>query len=775
MTERGQPHAGESASRRLERLEEVAAALVIDISPDGVINYASASHQRILGYAPEEIVGKDHRAVAEMLAISDPTDLPLSKATLAELAQRGELKPVRRARRRDGGVCWIQCDVTTYQGADGQHTLSISTELAGRVEQESARLETEAKLRSVQRIASVGSWEWYPGSGRFEASEESRRILGAGEEARDHRQVLERVAPEDRERYQRAIDRAVFGGSLDVEVAYRQPGGEVQVIRTRGEWDASGSGEPRIIGTVHDVTGLRRAESAARQSQRRLRQILISLPTTQIIVWNRDCTARNIYGGTSDKTYGLSGRRVKGAVAGEFLPEERRATGFENVRSVFETGETRRVREEVIMPAGTFVFDVSISPLRDDAGEIQNVLTVCHDVTDRVREEEEQARLETRVQEAQKLESLGLLAGGVAHDFNNLLVGILGNADLALHRLEPGTPLHRLLEAIETSSQHASDLTDQLLAFAGKGSLEMGPVDLASVVRDTTGLLNASVRGAAQLRVEAEEEASWVDADAVQIRQIAMNLVSNASEASESGGQVIVRTGSFLAGSEYLDECLVGDDLQPGRYAFLEVEDSGSGIADEDRAQIFDPFYTTKFKGRGLGLSAVMGIVRAHHGAMHLDSAPDEGTVFRTLFPPTKAPAAAAAAPAEAAGEWKSGGRILVVDDSETVREVAASALESIGFSSIVASSGFEAVEILREAKHGLVAVLLDLTMPGMDGLQTFRALRALNGELPVLFMSGYSEELVTEQLGGERGIASLHKPFTIGSLSDHLRSLLGD
>ncbi|HEY3353721.1 MAG TPA: ATP-binding protein, partial [Polyangia bacterium] len=297
-------------------------------------------------------------------------------------------------------------------------------------------------------------------------------------------------------------------------------------------------------------------------------------------------------------------------------------------------------------------------------GTACRVTGVVIDLTEQKQAEAERQRLEAKMQQAQKLESLGLLAGGIAHDFNNLLVSILGNAELALLDLGGKSTAHRRLERIKRAAQRASELANQMLAYSGRGQVTVESVDLGAVVADMAGLLEAAVAQRGALRLEVARALPPVQVDVTQLRQIVMNLILNAAEALDGeAGRIEVRTGSVHEDRESLAAaCCCADDLGPGEFVFLEVADTGHGMDAETRARVFDPFFTTKFAGRGLGLAVVLGIVRRHRGAIQVTSAPGRGTTFRVLLPVAagagRAPAEAAAPPA-----WRGRGAVLVIDD----------------------------------------------------------------------------------------------------------------
>jgi signal transduction histidine kinase len=355
--------------------------------------------------------------------------------------------------------------------------------------------------------------------------------------------------------------------------------------------------------------------------------------------------------------------------------------------------------------------------VRDEQGRATRMVGSVQDVTERHRQEEERQAIEKKFREAQKLESLGVLAGGIAHDFNNLLTGILGNACLARMELPPDSSVQSYAEQIELSSQRAADLCKQMLAYSGKGRFTVKPVHLSEMVRETVHLLQLSVSKKAVLQLALADDLPRVLADTTQIRQIIMNLVINASDAlGDKGGTITIHTAVLRADRNYLNSLVGADELAEGDYVSLEVTDTGCGMSGETQAKIFEPFFTTKFTGRGLGLSAVLGIVRGHQGALKVRSEPGRGTTFKLLLPVAKDDAGDTKIERRVTPKWRGTGTVLVIDDEESVRRVAGKILMSMGFQVVTANDGIEGLNAYRTCSESICAVLLDLTMPRMDG-----------------------------------------------------------
>jgi nitrogen-specific signal transduction histidine kinase/CheY-like chemotaxis protein len=376
--------------------------------------------------------------------------------------------------------------------------------------------------------------------------------------------------------------------------------------------------------------------------------------------------------------------------------------------------------------------------------------------------------LEEQLRETQKLESLGVLAGGVAHDFNNLLTGIMGNVSLAIDLGKSGADVSDILGNALHACEKAAYLTRQMLAYVGKGQFVMQSVDLASPVREAFRLVSGSVPDSVQVEFDFRPDVGSVRADPTQLQQVAMNLILNAVEAvGERGGDVVVRlTTRDVGPAEDGVRCPVGQ-LAQGHYGVLEVQDTGPGIEPSIRPKIFDPFFTTKFAGRGLGLASTAGIVRLLHGAICVDSEPGHGTTFQVLLPIERG-----AEPRTA--ERQAQKPILIVDDEEVVRQAASAMLRNSGYEVALVENGQQAVDLFRRQEGRFALVLLDLAMPVMGGPQTIRQLKSIRPEVPVLVSTGFTEETAMQRFAGADIAGFIQKPYTLHSLVEKIRSILG-
>ena len=464
-----------------------------------------------------------------------------------------------------------------------------------------------------------------------------------------------------------------------------------------------------------------------------------------------------------------------------FLPAELR----EDVRAYFvsiieEGAEIPPVYENPVLTGSgeRRIVEWRTRLVQDGHGRVTGVISSGEDVTERVRalEEEERRRdVEEQLRHAQKLESLGILAGGVAHDFANILLSVIGFTALSLEDLPSGSPIRYNLEQVETAAKRATDLCKQMLAFSGKGRFITEGVDLNALVGEIGQMLKVSISKKVALQEDLDPALPAIEGDPGHLTQILLNLIANASDAFEDRpGVISLRTGVVACTPAALRETYVDDNLPGGRYVFLEVSDSGTGMDPETLARIFDPFFTTKFTGRGLGLAAVLGIVRSHHGAIDVRSEPGRGTTVRVLFPEAPEALILAADAASVQGTARqSAGLVLVVDDEEAIREIGYRVLTRAGCEVVVAADGREALARAGELGDAIDCVVLDLTMPEMDGKETFRALRRERVDLPVILSSGYSEAAVSGWLEGEAYTEFLSKPYSPDELNAAVRSVM--
>jgi PAS domain S-box-containing protein len=472
----------------------------------------------------------------------------------------------------------------------------------------------------------------------------------------------------------------------------------------------------------------------------------------------------------AERVYGYSAVEMIGKPMSLLLPSDRPSEEAE-ILSRLAKGErvdhfeTARLRKD----GSRIDVSLSISPVYDKDGSVIGASHVARDITER-------RNLETQRLHAQKLESLGVLAGGVAHDFNNLLTGILGNASLVIEDLPPSSPNRRILGECVRAAERAAQLTRQLLAYAGKGRFVTESINLSALVREISALIQSSISRKVQIRLELAADLPLVEADAGQLQQVIMNLVINGSEAiGENAGLVVCTTASQTVDEAYIRTLgPEGRLIVPGQYVTLEVHDNGCGMDEATLARIFEPFFTTKFTGRGLGLAAVSGIVHGHKGALKVYSLPGRGSTFKVLFPAAETDTPVFIEPAPHLSEGR-GRTVLIVDDEESVRSVARNTLQRRGYRTIEAVDGREALEVYRRSASEISLVLLDLTMPFMNGEEVLRELKLVTPSVKVLLSSGFNEVEAIRRFTGKGLAGFLQKPYPAAVLAETIKKILSD
>jgi len=455
---------------------------------------------------------------------------------------------------------------------------------------------------------------------------------------------------------------------------------------------------------------------------------------------------------------------------GNITDDERIKKLLENEKII---DEGRQILKIIMKKSNSHDLPVEMTVRIVNFNSIFYAVIVARDITERIKAEEEKKKLQKQVLHAQKLESLGILAGGIAHDFNNILTGILGHVDLALRDMSAGSALRNRLEQIRTSSIRASELTRQMLAYAGLGKFSIQPANLSSLAEDTGKLMELSIPKKHILKYNFHENLPLCYCDISQLRQVIMNLIINASEAiGEKDGIITITTGTMKCDTAYLAESYLHENLLEGLYIYIEITDTGCGIPKDNQDKIFDPFFTTKFTGRGLGLAAVLGIIRYHRGTIKLISEPDRGTTIRLLFP---AFTFIAEEKTEKHSEinlpkWK--GKILVVDDEECICIVTKAILEELGFTVITAGDGKEGLELFKKHEEEICAIILDITMPKMSGIEALQEIRLINNNVKIIITSGYEGKAAFKDYIEGKTDWFLQKPFEIKELVEILEKI---
>jgi PAS domain S-box-containing protein len=523
---------------------------------------------------------------------------------------------------------------------------------------------------------------------------------------------------------------------------------------------------------AREIAERKRAQEEVQESEERLRRILASLEVGVVIV---DAVTRRIVS-ANQKALALleaSEEQVLGRLCHQFIcPAEIGRC------PICDLGQAVDSSERVLLTPGGTSIPVIKSVVRLSLGGQDCLAESFFDITERKRAEADRIGLERQLLDAQKLESLGILAGGIAHDFNNLLMAILGNLDLALLELSQASSARVSIEQAVQATRRATDLTRQLLAYSGRGRFVVMRMELNELVRENADLFRTAISRTVTMNLYLAREPALIEADPGQVQQIIMNLITNASDAiGEKPGTITLVTGSKTLDEVSLSRSRLAEKPPPGRFAFLEVSDTGCGMEDGTLQRIFDPFFTTKFTGRGLGMSAVLGIVRGHKGAVMVDSETGQGTTIRVLFPACEAACVETAGTTDAGAQGESeatfSGTVLVVDDEEAVRKLCATCVRRLGFQVLSAADGEEAVELFEKHADEITCVLLDLTMPRLDGVSTFRRLKLLRPDVKVLLSSGYDKLDVTQRFTSEGVAGFIQKPYLLQDLKKGIERAL--
>ncbi|GMQ99673.1 MAG: hypothetical protein BMS9Abin18_0496 [Zetaproteobacteria bacterium] len=508
-------------------------------------------------------------------------------------------------------------------------------------------------------------------------------------------------------------------------------------------------GKPATEVIIHDLSARKEAEAEAR----RLRVAVEHAPEGIFIA---DEDGRIVYCNAAfAQEAGLEPDQMLGKYAAELGGGNKDDAHYRKILSRLNRGESWEGEFTVSNARGSKRTVIrKVAPVTE-AGETHYHVGIDFDMTEKY---EQQAKLE----HTQRLESLGVLAGGIAHDFNNILTAILGNASLARMKLKHASPAQAHLHKIEVSSRRAGKLCHQMLAYAGKGKRVAKPMNISALVNDISAILEVSLGKNVTLEKRLETSLPSIEADEAQMEQVIMNLITNANEAMQGkNGSITITTGVMQGDAAYLRDCLGTENPQECQYVFLEVSDNGCGMNAQTKTRMFDPFFTTKRTGRGLGMSAVLGIVSQHHGALHLHSREGEGTTFRILFPGIEHRVKDVQNSEGQEVNTRFSGMALVVDDEEIVRETASSLLKHMGFDVLVAKDGQAGVEAFRKNKDTITVVLLDMNMPRMNGKEACRKMKNMRPNIPIILASGYSETHLSDDFMKKRTAGFLHKPYS--------------
>jgi PAS domain S-box-containing protein len=727
--------------------------------PGPRIVFANDAICQLTGYTPEELIGATPRLFQGPL-----TD----RSALARIRQAlEEYRPITEELvnyRKDGHLYIIQLQLMPVAIVPGEwfsHFIGIQRDVTLQRQAEYTLRAGEERMRRLVENLPIGAVFCH--ADRVLANRASERITGY---YRDELQT--------REQWFRLLYRENWQSVLRWYEADRLSGFPeprlVTLFNKRGEprqveFAGYGEGESEVW-IFRDVTETQRMQRLMTHTER----------TAHVGGWELPVPSEYVY--WSDEVY-----RLHEVEPEEFIPNVSRAISFYTpesqaivtnlVQRAIEHGEPFDAELELRTAKGRLIQVRSVGQVDRQDGRTTRVFGSIQDITVFKQALREREQFLANMQQTQKLESLGVMAGGIAHDFNNILAGMLGFAELARSQVAGDTTTATYLDQLIHAGQRAAGLCKQLLAYAGKAQLRMESLNLNHLIEQTVPLLRLSLSKRANLTLCLRPEVPPIEADAGQIHQVLLNLVLNASEAlEERDGLITVQTALVTTTEPMVDDVQPTVRWNPGTFVCLEVCDTGGGIDAQTLPRIFEPFFTTKFTGRGLGLASVLGILRGHKGLLKVDSKIGVGSRFRLFFPIRPLGLSHVGLLPEDT-DWTGQGHVLVVDDEPMVRYITAEMVRAIGFQVSEAADGAEALALLRTMERMPEVVLLDLTMPRMDGLETFSVLQTFPQPPVVLLMSGYSRRELNERYG-ERGLAGfVQKPFTFSQLRGALRAAL--
>lgn len=719
------------------------------------------------GYPVEELLALSPKAVSEMIHVDDRA---LIRDRIRD-QMSGKQPPQRyehRAINKDGTQVWLEVFSSPIE-YDGRPAVQlVFMDITERKKAENALRESEERFRLIAETIDEVFWIFdmekevitYLSPAYDQVLGFPRKYLFENREF-----LLDLIHPDDRDQVISAAGLMRAGQPIDCEFRLFHFDGSIRHIWNRGFPVPTETGRiKRYVGVGQDVTVWRRAEEAIKQSREYLNQLINRIGDPIFVI---DRHHRFVLANDAMCTFtGLKREELLGKTIRQLrLPKEEADSIWEQESLVFESGQDSIVEEEATDAQGSTHTVVSIKTLlTDSAGNLQ-IVAIIRDITER-------KRLEAQFLQAQKMEAVGTLAGGVAHDFNNLLTVIKGYTELLLEDIAPDDPKCPFLQQIQQSSQQAASLISQLLAFSRKQILQPEILDLNKSVEEMSTMLRRLIGENIELVAIARPDLGLVSADPAQIQQIVMNLAVNARDAMPQGGRLTIETANVDFDEEYIRAHPI---VKPGPYVMLAISDNGTGMDAATQARIFEPFFTTKGqgKGTGLGLSTVYGIVKQSNGFIWIYSEPGKGTTFKTYFPRVEGEVTRSTAERRLETGFQGSETILVVEDEESLRSLAGRILRARGYNVLEAANGAAALDVAREYEGEIHLVVTDVIMPGMSGNELVTQLKTTRPGIKSLFVSGYPDDAIAPHGILDPGITFLQKPFTGESLTRKIRELM--
>lgn len=768
----------EEKLRESERLYRLLAENTINciwlLGLDGIIQYVNPACRQIFGYAPEEMIGTpfDRYVLADCLPALQQAirvgldDLPRSLPAMLETS----------VLCRDGSQRAVEIIGRVLKNEQGQ-PIALQGLVRDITERRRATAEIHARenlLSQIIEVLPVGLWLADSKGKLFRTNAAGRRIWGAqpligleeyGVFKARRLPSRQELAPEDWALAKTIREGVTIRNEL-LEIDAFDGVRRTILNSTAPVRNAAGEVEAAVIVNL-DITDLQQAEA----ERSRLAEAIEQSQETVVIT---DTNAEILYVNPAfERVTGYSRAEVMGQNPHLLKSGQQTQSFYDEMWRTLREGRTWQGRMVNRRKDGTlYTEDATISPVIGSAGEILNFVAVKRDITEHLRIHQEKEKLEEQVRLSQRLEALGRLAGGVAHDLNNLLSPILGYAELLLEDLDH--PEHcESIKEIAHAGERARELVAQLLAFGRRQLLEFAPVDVNQILANFANLLRRTIREDIKIMFQPSAALPPVQADAGRLEQVIMNLAVNAQDAMPEGGVLTIETAVAELDEAY---AATHEAVVPGSYTMLAFSDTGVGMTPETCAHIFEPFFTTKEKGKGtgLGLATVYGIVRQHGGHIWVYSELQQGTTFKIYLPMCEAPKTAEPATRERRGTARGTGTILLVEDNAQVRSLALAVLKRQGYTVQVAADGPEALRLIEDSKEPVDLLFTDVVMPGMSGRELYERIAQRFPRLKVLYMSGYTDNVIAHQGVLDPGVNFIQKPFSINALADKIQRILG-
>ena len=760
------------SEERFRSLVENSTFGIYRTSPDGRTLMANPALLKMLGFQTfEELARRNLEKEGFALGYS-------RRDFRERLEETGSIRGLESAwARADGTVIFVRESAHVVRDESGKALYydGVVEDITEQKRVEEALAKSESRFRRLAETNTIAIFVGDANGQILEANAAFLQMTGYNEEDLENGIIhWDKLAPPELRFIDARIQGqlATTGFSVPVETVHlRKDGRRLPVLL--GMATLEGTQPRQAIGYMLDLTELKRVSEALRESENRYHHLFESAGDAILL------SKGDTFVDANPKALALfrcSREQLIGHTPLDFSPHlqpdgsESRTVVTEHVRRAL-SGETAHFEWQHMRTDGTpFDVEITLSSV-EISGEI-HLLGLIKDVTDRKKAEEERRRLEAQLVQAQKMESVGRLAGGVAHDFNNHLTVINGYCSLLLGELKHEDPARGRITEILHAGEQAARVTQQLLAFSRKQVLDPKPLDLNILIAETEKMLSRLIGEDIALVTKPDPRGSFIHADAGQINQVLMNLAVNARDAMPSGGKILIQTSIEDVNEDFSAE---HDGIAPGRYVLLTFSDTGHGMDQDTQRRIFEPFFTTKQpgKGTGLGLAMVYGIVKQSGGSIWVYSEPDKGTTFKLYFPRigrVPGPADTAETPADLRGNET----LLVVEDQDDVRRLAVSILRSYGYQVLEAANGQEAIRQSENHPGPIELLITDVVMQGITGRQVAERLRATRPDIKVLYTSGHPADVIAHQGILEPGIAFLPKPFTDDTLATKVRTVLG-